>query len=114
MNEKKLMYLQTENDSINIYLHSPKGGADNFMKYTLRHFTVPFSDGGTYQNQNVWRLFELYSYKKTDDVFKKELNYPIVNGGEWECAIRIKDTPDFHGGYHGYENTLSACFVADG
>lgn len=114
MNGKNFTYIQAENDAVNIYMHSPKGRADNFMKYTLRHFIVPFSDGRTYQNQNVWRLFELYSYKKTDDGLTQELNYQIVNGGEWECAIKIKDTPDFHGGYHGYENTLSALFMADG
>lgn len=87
-------------DTIDIYM--PSG--DAYFKYSLRRLIIPYRDGGTRQNQDLWRLYELYLCKRVGDSFENIYNFPVCNKGEWECAIRIVGTPDFHGGYHGYEH----------
>ncbi len=87
-------------DDIEIYMP----GGDGYFRYHLKRIEKPFTDGGIHQNQNLFRLYRLYLYKKTADGFEKIYDFPITNGGEWECAVRITGTPDFHGGYHGYEH----------
>lgn len=114
MSGNNLIYLHSEEDRLNIYMHNEKGNADNFMKYCLRHFKDDYRDGGTYQNQDVWRFYELYSHTKKGEGFESDFPYAIFNGGEWECAIKIDGTPDFHGGLHGYEHAKSVFAKADG
>ena len=85
-------------NSIEIFM--PAG--DGCFKFELRRIAIPFTDGGTRQNQDLWRLYELYLYDKEGN--NKIYDFPVCNKGEWELAVKIKDTPDFHGGYHGYEH----------
>lgn len=92
-------YHQTE-DSIEIYM--PAGSA--YYKYTLKRFVKLFTDGGTHQNLDLWRLYELYLCKRVGDSFENIYDFRLVNNGEWECALKIHGTPDFHGGFHGYEH----------
>lgn len=37
-----------------------------------------------------------------------------MNNGEWECAIKIKNTADFHGGFHGYERQETYYSIVNG
>lgn len=102
------MLIETDTDRVNLYVSHPKGRTGQYMQYCLRHFSDPYKDGGTYQNQDVWRLYEMYAYHT--DSFGRLVQtkpYCILNGGEWECALRIDKTPDFHGGLHGYERQQS-------
>lgn len=109
------MFIETETDRVNLYLSHPKGGADNYMQYCLRHFTDPYKDGGTYQNQDVWRMYEMYAYHAdASGQMVQTKPYCILNGGEWECALRIDQTPDFHGGLHGYEHQKSVFASGNG
>lgn len=59
----------------------------------------------------MWRLYELYLCRKTADGFEKIYDFPIANTGEWECAFKINGTPDFHGGFHGYEHFTAVSFL---
>ena len=109
------LFLETSNEKISIYMSAPEGKSDKYMKYSLLNIKIPYTDGGTYQNQNLWRLYELYVYEKNgEDVLSQFLPYPIVNHGEWECALRIDGTPDFHGGFHGYEHLTNITAELDG
>ncbi len=101
-------------DQIDLYLSHPKGRGNTYVKYRLAHLVKPFTDGGTRQNQDLWRLYEAYVYEKTADGMEQTLPYPIVSRGEWEAAIQVKDTPDFHGGYHGYELLTRVEATVDG
>ena len=107
--------LKKSGDAIEIYVFNSKSGNDNCVKYCLRNIKKPYTDGGTYQNQDLWRFHELYVCKMGADGYPEQrLSYPVVNGGEWECALQIDGTPDFHGGYHGYEYWKNVTMSADG
>ena len=92
------MKINKTDNSIEIFM--PAG--DGSFKFELRRIAIPYKDGGIRQNQDLWRLFELYLYDKEGQ--NKIYDFPICNSGEWELAVKIADTPDFHGGYHGYEH----------
>lgn len=111
---KNQIRIEVGEDRIDLYMNNPKGQADRYIRYQLAHLSKPFTDGGTRQNQDLWRLYEAYVYQKTADGMEQALPYPIVNHGEWEAAIQVKDTPDFHGGYHGYERLTRVEATADG
>lgn len=109
------VYIETAPDSIQIFLSTGDGAKKSTIRYCLKHCVTPYTDGGTYQNQDVWRLYELYVCRQNESGgFEPALPYPIVNGGEWECALQIEGTPDFHGGYHGYEHYTDITARADG
>ncbi len=99
-----MKYNRTDN-SIEIFM--PAG--DGCFKFELRRIAIPYTDGGIRQNQDLWRLYELYLYDKEGE--NRIYDFPICNKGEWECAVRIKDKPDFHGGYHGYEHLTDFEFL---
>lgn len=101
---KRKMFVKTLKDNVYIYVSSPKADEGLYMEYCLKHLVKDYTDGGTYQNQNLWRLYEVYTYKQENDEIIQDKPYCIINWGEWECALQIKDTPDFHGGFHGYEH----------
>lgn len=86
-------------------------GGEGYFCYSLLRIKKPFTDGGIRQNQDLYRLYRLYLYKKTESGFEKIYDFPVTNGGEWECAVRISGTPDFHGGYHGYEHLTDTQFT---
>ncbi|MBR2615983.1 MAG: hypothetical protein IKC69_04835 [Clostridia bacterium] len=82
-------------------------GGEGWFRYPLRRIVKPYTDGGTHQNQDLWRLHQVTLWNREGDGFSPIYPFPITNGGEWECAIRIEGTPDFHGGFHGYEHATS-------
>lgn len=109
------LFVKAFPDRYEIYMTHPDAGEGKFMRYCLQHFRDPYTDGGTYQNRDLWRLYELYAYEKQGDTLVQSLPYDICNKGEWECALQIQDTPDFHGGFHGYEHAKSVtATVAEG
>jgi hypothetical protein len=75
----------------------------------MRHIVKPFTDGGTHQNQDLWRLHKLMLCRRVGDGFENIYDFPLTTSGEWECAFKIEGTPDFHGGFHGYEH--QNCFT---
>ena len=109
MIRKNGYFYEQKEDRFEIYL--PAG--DGYMKFNLLHIVKPYVDGGLYQNANLWRLYQLYLFERKDDDFKPVYDFPIVNIGEWEWAVKIKDTPDFHGGFHGYEGLVDTSFSAE-
>lgn len=111
--ENKL-YADIGKGYIDLYLSSPKGKSNSFVKYRLLHIVKPYTDGGTMQNQDLWRLWELYTYEKNGDKLIQSLPYKVMSAGEWECAFKIFGTPDFHGGFHGYEHLTEVSVRADG
>ena len=62
-------------------------------------------------NCDTWRLGKAYAL---DDTFKNE--YELTPGGaEWDMALRLRDRPDFIGGYaHGDEIYTSLSLNVDG
>ncbi|MBR1970399.1 MAG: hypothetical protein IKA17_08605 [Clostridia bacterium] len=113
MNQRQ-MFVKTTKDNVLVYVSSPKADDGCYVEYCLRHLVKPYTDGGTYQNQDLWRLYELYTYKEEENAIIKDKPYCIINWGEWECALEIKDTPDFHGGFHGYEHLTKIVTKLDG
>lgn len=97
---EKGYYLEENENEMGIYIP----GGEGYFRYSLRRIVKPFSDGGTHQNQDLWRLHKMYLCRKTQLGFERIYDFPITNSGEWECAFKIVGTPDFHGGFHGYEH----------
>ena len=97
-------YAETE-EGYEIYMP----GGDGYFRYTLKHIVKPYTDGGTHQNQDLYRLHNLYLCRKTENGFENIYDFPLTTTGEWECAFKIEDTPDFHGGFHGYEHQKDFC-----
>jgi len=96
-------YAWEENEKeIGIYLP----GGEGWFRYALRRITKPYIDGGTHQNQDLWRLHKTFLYQKEQEAFSPVYDFPVTNNGEWECAVKIEGTPDFHGGFHGYEKQI--------
>ncbi len=108
------IFLQINTDCIDIYLSSEKGLKNSFLKYRLFHAVEPYKDGGVMQNRDLWRLYELYAFNYKDGKMEQRFPFPLVSAGEWECAIKITNTPDFHGGFHGYERLTEVTLSADG
>lgn len=102
-------FIQTNGEDIFLYMTNPKGKENSYLRYELHHCVLPFT-GGVYENMDQWRLYSLDTFEKVDGKMVQTLSYPLVNGGEWECAIQIDGLRDFHGGIHGYEHhtTVSA------
>lgn len=66
-------------------------------------------------NANIWRLGAVYIYTKSDDEFTQYTDHQMVNGGEWECALKEKGASDFIGGMaHGDEMMSDILFLIDG
>ena len=64
---------------------------------------------------DIWKLDEVYVYKKTGDKFSKVYANPMIKAGEWECALKEKGAVDFIGGVaHGDEMLTSVKFLLDG
>ena len=113
----KPIYVNINNENVEIYLHHKSAVEQNYMRYCLEHCKKPYvgPDFDSYQNQDIWRLMCLYDYRLQNE--EKPIcytDYELVNGGEWECAIKIKETHDFHGGLHGTERYIRTSCIIDG
>lgn len=111
MNNKT--FVEIRKNVINIFLSNKKGKNGSFIKLRLMHLEKPF-DGGTYQNLDLWRLYEAFCFEEKNGEMVQTLPYPFISAGEWECAIAISHTRDFHGGIHGYEHQKEYFAEADG
>lgn len=80
-------------------------GNGYFIRYKLTHAKH------TGKNMDVWTIHTAQLCRKNDDVYITVSE--VVNIGEWEAALKIKDAVDFMGGIaHGDEiNTESTLFV---
>lgn len=87
-----------------IVIDMPAGSGTT--RYKLLKKTKPYTDGGTYQNYNGWRIVNC-------EIVKNGVANSIVTDGAWECAISITGLPDFHGTYHGYEQMKDLYIYAD-
>ena len=67
-------------------------------------------------NSDVWRLDTAYIYTKNENnSFTKFTQSPIINVGEWECALKEAEAIDFMGGIaHGDEIMSDVLFLLDG
>ena len=109
------IFIETSPEQIKAYVNSPKGDQKHYFGYNLQLFKKPFSDGGIYQNQDVWRLHEGNFYEINNNIPSRPIYpYSVVTCGEWECAIRIDNSPDAIGGFHGYEKKIKVSAEADG
>lgn len=106
-------FVEIRENVINIYLQNEKGKKDSFIMTRLCHLRKPF-DGGTYQNLDLWRLYEAFACELKDGKMERTLPYALVSAGEWECALALSGTRDFHGGIHGYEHQKEFFAEADG
>lgn len=79
------------------------GDEKRFFSYNLQYENKPYTDGGLYQNAELWRLIggDIVTLDPTDQ--RVTSTEKIVNDGAWECAIQLEGLSDFHGTYHGYE-----------
>ncbi|KAB2335092.1 hypothetical protein [Bacillus mesophilum] len=91
-----------------------KSGEDNkFFKTEFKYYNSPvFTDGGTYQNFDLWRLVKGYFGTFNGTTFTQIDEF--LNGGAWETAIKVDGYPDFSGTYHGYELMDSITYFVNG
>lgn len=108
------IYAEIRKDYIDLYVTCLEAKNQSYVKYRLSHIVKPFTDGKIMQNQDLWRLWELYTYEFRDGKMVQSLPYKVMSAGEWECALKIVGTPDFHGGFHGYEHIIYVSARADG
>lgn len=78
---------------------------DGFVEYTFVHSAVPE------KNCDIWRMSVVNALDAEGNFL-----YALTKGhAEWEMAIRLKDRPDFIGGYnHGDERGKAPVFLLDG
>lgn len=100
-------------DEVVLYITNKKGKAKSYIKYRLSHLVKPF-DGGIYQNLDLWRLYGAFACELQNGEFVQTLPYKVISEGEWECALCLRGTRDFHGGIHGYEHQKQIFAEADG
>ncbi len=113
----KPIVIKKKKGNFGIFLHHEMAVNSSYMYYQLKHFYEPFlgPEHKKCQNQDLWRLECLYDYRlDSENNLKPYTDYELVNGGEWECAMRIPDTYDFHGGLHGSERFTVFEAMADG
>lgn len=99
----KLLVSKPSDGNTAFQIYCPAGAENTYFEYGIGYESKPYTDGGTYQNAELWRIVggkmvELNT--QTGSVIKSD---QVVNAGAWECAIEIDGLPDFHGTYHGYE-----------
>lgn len=90
-------------------------GGNNWIEYPF----LRQQNGATSQGEfsDLWRIVEAY---ETDPLFGRLRLGPIINQGEWECAIREPSPSggvtisDAVGGYHGNEYQDESWFMIDG
>lgn len=63
--------------------------------------------------EGAWRLFEGYHAENSGGRFSP-VGAPIINNGEWSCAIREVGAADFICGFHRFERLDSVLFSLDG
>lgn len=102
---------------LRIFIKGSKGGSDRYLEYVL-HRTVVANDGGVTPNSqsDLWRIEGVYecSYAGGFSFTRLRGAAPVVNTGEWECAIQETGKPDFIGGYHGDELLSQFHLLIDG
>lgn len=111
MEEK--IFVDIKANGIELYITNEKGKKASYIKYCLLHLQKPFT-GGIYENYDLWRFYGAYTFERHGDSFVQTLPYPIISAGEWECALCLQGTRDFHGGIHGYEHQKEFFAEADG
>ena len=91
---------QDSDEQFDIYIKTNNG----YIKYEFIHSI------NTEKNCDSWRI---YKATYTDDELNNVID--LTTSGEWEMAVRLKDRPDFSGGYiHGDEMLVSINFFCDG
>ena len=87
-------------ERVEIYVPSVVG----FIRYDFLH-TVDIA-----KNADVWRIGYAFA---VDDTFTER--FALTTAGEWECALKLKDRPDFSGGFaHGDEIVNDVTFFVNG
>ncbi len=75
-----------------------------YVRYDFAHTVIPSI------NCDVWRVDMAYAIA---DTFVER--FALTTGGEWECALHLRNAPDFSGGRaHGDEVMSSIVFLVDG
>ncbi len=100
----KVQYVQgafhKASEKLMIYLPTYAG----FVRYDIHHSVVPEI------NCDCWRIDN--AYHCDDDLNEMKM---LSEEGEWECAVALKNRPDFSGGImHGDEVFSDIKFVIDG
>ena len=91
---------QDSDEQFDIFIKTNNG----YIKYEFIHSI------NAEKNCDSWRI---YKATYTDDELNNVID--LTTSGEWEMAVRLKDRPDFSGGYiHGDEMLVSIDFFCDG
>jgi len=106
----KRIYIDSSANSMLIYIPCTK--ANTFMRYELYHSVRAYT-GGTYENDDQWRIRNGQECTYAAGAFTESKEYTYINTGEWECAIQLA-TDNFVGGFHGYEKIDNGFMLVDG
>ena len=107
--DSRLYINVTSNSKVTIFKQS---GEKSGAYYIGQDFVHSYN---TTTNVDVWRLQAAYIYTKNGNSFTKFTNFPIINLGEWECALMEVGANDFIGGLaHGDEIMSDVLFLLDG
>jgi hypothetical protein len=99
INKDDNIVLNIKANSFIFYIKGNKQESNHYLKYTLKHITSLKKNGN---NVNVWRLYEVFDVQKIGENRFSNPVGPIINAGEWECAI-AENGVSYIGGYHGNE-----------
>lgn len=94
-----------------LYVYRRVRRKDTYLEFCLFH-EVRSAD-----RCDVWRLYRVFDCRRNSDGSFTRLNsLPLVNTGEWECAIREANSADgfVGGGAHGNEMLQAAFLLVDG
>ena len=108
--DSRLYINVTSNSKVTIFKQSGEKSGAYYIGQDFVHSYSPTI------NSDVWRLDTAYIYTKNENnSFTKFTQSPIINGGEWECALKEVGATDFMGGIaHGDEIMTDVIFLLDG
>lgn len=108
LGEGELAVNLTENA---LYVYRRARRKDTYLEFCLFH------EERSADRCDVWRLYRVFDCRRNPDGSFTRLNpLPLVNTGEWECAIREENSADgfVGGGAHGNEMLQAAFLLVDG
>lgn len=111
--------VKVETNLARVYVKGAKSGSSKYLELNIAREVKPFDPTGTdaYGNADLWRLkyaYECDNTAGTTSFARSRGGFPLLNGGEIECAIKEQGVPDYIGGFHGDEIKTHAELLLDG
>jgi hypothetical protein len=102
-------------NTLSAFVKGAKFGSKKYLEQTIGYENRPFDPTGVdaYGNSDLWRLKHTYEADWIDGTSFTR-GRVLNNGGEIVAAWKVKDAPDYIGGFHGDEIKSHAVLLLDG